>query len=273
MGEPNRRYFMDREPTPSLILCELADAGADGLESHSPFCLKIHRALRLAGLPYQRRHGQRPDAFRAQNPAGQVPVLLVDGAPVADSTRILERIDALTGTFSRGLDARTRAEAWLWEDFADTSLNGFLVAARWGDERNWPLVREAYFRGAPWPVRALVAPQIRKGVLKSLVARDVWRGGAEACWERFGKLLDQLDARAPERGFWVSPSPSVADVAIFAQLHGLRTALTKPQAEALAARPRLSAYLDRVDAATQPSAGGEARRAGAAKAPESALAN
>ena len=38
---------MNREPTPSLVLCELADAGALGVESHSPFCLKAHRALRL----------------------------------------------------------------------------------------------------------------------------------------------------------------------------------------------------------------------------------
>jgi len=62
----------------------------------------------------------------------------VDGEPVHDSTRILERIDALTGAFSRGIDAKTRAEAWLWEEFADTTLNGFLVAARWADVGTGP---------------------------------------------------------------------------------------------------------------------------------------
>jgi glutathione S-transferase len=240
-----------REPVPSLVLCELADAGHHGVESHSPFCLKAHRALRLAGLPYERRHGKQPGAFRAYNPTGQVPVLLVDGAPVFDSTRILERIDALTGALTRDLDPRARAEAWLWEDHADTALNGFLVAARWADDRNWPAVRDAYFGAAPWPVRALITPRLRKNVVGALVARDVWRAGAEACWERFGRTLDQLEARAPARGFWVGASASVADIAIFAQLHSLRTPLTRPQADALAARPGLSAYLDRVDAGTR----------------------
>jgi glutathione S-transferase len=258
---------MNRKPAPSLVLCELADSSADGVESYSPFCVKAHRALRLAGLPYERRHANRPDAFRRENPTGQVPVLLVDGAPVCDSTRILQRVDALTGALTRGLDPRARAEAWLWEEYADASLSGFLVAARWADDRNWPVVRDAYFGGAPWPVRALVAPKIRRRVVQGLVARDVWRAGAAACWERLDMALDQLDARAPDRGFWVGPVPSVADIGIFAQLHSLRTRLTKPQAEAIAARARLSAYLDRVDAATQPRGAPEARKeAGAKKA-------
>ncbi len=173
------------------------------------------------------------------------------------------------GALTRGLDARARAAAWLWEDVADTSLNGFLVAARWADERNWPAVRDAYFGGAPWPVRALVAPQIRRGVIGGLVARDVWRAGARACWERFEKALDQLEARAPEQGFWVGAAPSVADLAIFAQLHSLRTRLTRPQGEALAAHPGISAYLDRVDAVTRERPE-EARREGGPRKGEGA---
>jgi glutathione S-transferase len=263
---------MNREKTPSLILCELADAGPSGVESYSPFCLKAHRALKLAGLPYERRHGRSPADFRQHNPAGQVPVLLVDGEAICDSTEILARIDTLTGALTRGLDAHARAEAWLWEDFADTALNGYLVAARWADERNWPAVRDAYFVGAPWLVRAAIAPRIRKTVVGALVARDVWRAGPDACWARFASTLDQLEARTPAVGFWLGASPSVADVALFSQLHSLRTRLTRPQAEALAGRPALSAYLDRVDAATQGRAV-EAPRRGAVKATESALAN
>jgi glutathione S-transferase len=266
---------MKRTNTPSLVLCELADAAADGPESYSPFCLKAHRALKLAGLPYERRHGSRPADFRAHNPTGQVPVLLVDGEPIGDSTKILERVDALTGALTRGLDARGRAEAWLWEDFSDTALNGYLVAARWADERNWPVVRDAYFGAAPWLVRAAIAPRVRGSVVGALVARDVWRAGPDACWARFAQTLDQLEARSPASGFWLGPLPSVADLGLFAQLHSLRTRLTRPQADAVAARPALSAYLDRVDAATLAA---EARPAEAphrapAKLVEGALAN
>src|SRR5437588_5702519 len=106
---------MTTSKQPSLVLCELADPGIDGVESYSPFCLKVHRALRAAGLRYQRRHGDRPDAFAHLNPTRQVPVLLVDGEPVSDSTRIVQRIEKITGgALTRGLDDRGRAEAWLW---------------------------------------------------------------------------------------------------------------------------------------------------------------
>jgi glutathione S-transferase len=236
---------------PKLVLCELEDAGLPGVESYSPFCLKVHRALRAAGLAYERRFANRPDAWKRFNPTGQVPVLLVGDDPVNDSTRILQRIEEMTGALARGLDARSRAEAWLWEEFADSALSGFVMSARWADDRNWPGVRDNFFGAAPWFVRKLIVPKLRKRLLGVLVARDVTRQGLEACWQRFGCVLDQLEARAPAQGFWVSETLSIADLALFGQLQSFRTPLTQPQAAELARRPRLSAYLDRVDASTR----------------------
>lgn len=235
-----------------LVLCELQDTGRPELESFSPFCVKVHRALRAAGLRYERRHADRPDTYRDYNPAGQVPVLLVDGAPVFDSTRILARIEELGGRSLLPADPRLRAEALLWEELADTALNGFLVAARWADARNWPVTRAAYFAAMPAPVRAIIPALLRRGVVRTLVARDVWRAGPEACWRRFELMLDALEARAPERGFWIGEGLGVADVAMFGQLQGLRTELTAWQMQCVQARPRLTAWLDRVDAATRP---------------------
>jgi glutathione S-transferase len=237
--------------SPALVLCELEDSGIPGLESLSPFCLKVHRALKLAGLPYTRRHGAMPRDFRAHSPTGQVPVLLVGDEAVCDSTRIVERIDAMSGgALSARLDPAARAEAWLWEEMADASLAGFLVAARWADDRNWPLVHDAFFGRAPWLVRTVIAPRVRARIVGGLVARDVWRAGADACWSRFLATLNHLDARAPDAGFWLGGVPTIADVAIFAQLRSMRTHLTRFQADQIALRGRLASYLDRVDAAT-----------------------
>jgi len=237
--------------TPHIVLLELADASAFGLESLSPFCLKAHRTLRAAGLPYERRHAGRPSDAARYNPTKQVPVLLVSGEPVADSTNIVQRIESIAGPIGGSRDARTTAEAWLWEELADTGLNGFLVASRWADDRNWPLVREAYFGAAPWFVRALIAPRIRAHVMKTLVARDVWRAGADACWTRFLTLLDRLDERAPRSGFWLDERVSVADVALFGQLRSLKTTLTAWQAHAIEQRARLNGWIARVDVATR----------------------
>ncbi len=243
---------------PKLLLCELGETEIATLQSYSPFCLKVHRALGAVGLEYTSRH-DRPDAFKSLNPAGQVPVLLVgdDEEPVFDSTSIIMRIASIAAPC--GLpslvpsDPRLCAEAWLWEDYADRALNGFVVAARWADDRNWPLVREAYFKGAPWFVRSVVAPMLRRKVCAALVARDVLRSGEARLWDELRRVLDHLEARAPLEGFWVeSDAPTVADIALFAQLQSLRTPLTASQARELTLRPALSDWLDRVDAATFP---------------------
>lgn len=236
--------------SPQLILCELDDTGIPRVESYSPFCLKVHRALALAGFRYERRHASRPDAFRKYNPAGQVPVLLIDGVPVFDSTEIVSWLDFMAGgTFCRGLDRRGRAEAFLWEEMADTTLNGFLVAARWLDDENWPKTKAAYFAAMPGIVRAIVPGRIRSGVRKRLEARDVVRSGLDACWTRFETTLDELEARAPSRGFWLGDVPSRADIALFGQLWSFRTELTPRQARSVGQRTLLSAWLERVDGA------------------------
>ncbi len=237
-----------------LVLCELADTGLATHESYSPFCLKVHRGLRLARLPYERRHGVQPASFRPLNPTGQVPVLLVGDEPVADSTRIFDRLETLApGRLDGGLQGRAAAEAHLFEELADTAINGFLVAARWADDDNWAATKAAYFGAMPGLLRAVIPGRLRQGVVRTLVARDVWRAGPAACWRRFDRVLDQLEARAPAAGFWLGSVASRADVALFAQLHSLRTPLTPRQADAVAKRDRLTAWLERVDAATRSS--------------------
>ncbi len=241
---------------PKIVLCELGETGIASVQSYSPFCLKVHRALGLAGLEYSSRRGARHD-FRALNPQQQVPVLLVGDEVIADSTKIVARIDELAVASGRPsllpVDARARAEAWLWEDHADRALNGYLVAARWADPRNWPQVREAYFKGAPWFVKKLVAPMLRRKVMAALVARDFLRAGEAALWDDFRRVLDCLEARAPLGGFWLGgESATVADIAIFGQFHSLRTPLTAAQARELTLRPALTDWLDRVDEATFP---------------------
>ncbi len=236
---------------PQLVLCEIGESRIPGLESYSPFCTKVHRALKYLGLPYERRHGM-PGSFKKYHPTGQVPVLLIgESEAVGDSTDILARLQTLTGrTFHGTNDPRLAAEALLWEEFADTSLSGFLVASRWADERNWPLFRDAALGGIPGPLRGFIGGRVRKDILKRLVARDVWRAGPDACWRRFQTMLDTLEVRVPEDGFWLGTF-SAADLALFAQLGGMRTELTVWQRDQIKARPRLDRYVDRVDAATR----------------------
>jgi glutathione S-transferase len=160
--------------TPTLVLCDFpADTGQARWSSFSPYVLEVERALRLAKLPF--KHDKIPSMLRVKelNPTGQLPVLLVDTMPVPDSTRILQKIEELApGSLTAGLDARGVAEAWLWEEFADTALYPHALATRWADDRGWPVPRKAFFGGLPPVVRDIVAPLVRRKVMNGLVARD-----------------------------------------------------------------------------------------------------
>lgn len=240
---------------PKITLCDVGQTTVPGLETYSPFCLKVHRALKVVGFRYDMRYGTPPQ-FTDLNEAAQVPVLIVDEEEViCDSTRIFERLEELS--VSRGgpsllpHDPRARAEAWMWEDYADRALSGYVTAARWADDRNYPIVRDTFFKEVPWLLKNLVASRIRSKMLDQLVARDVLRAGEEECWREFRRTLDHLEQLAPQRGFWVTRDQvTVADLAIFGMLHSLRTPLTEAQAREMTLRPALTDYLDRVDEAT-----------------------
>ena len=237
---------------PPLVLCDFpATTGHARWSSFSPFVVLVERALRLAKLPF--RQDQIPMLrVRKISPTGQLPVLLIGEEAVQDSTRILHRIDEqlAPGMLTRGLDARAAAEAWLWEEFSDTALYPQVLATRWADERGWPVPRKAFFGKMPPLVRDLVANMVRRKTLAALQGRDFTRAGVSECEQRLFRVLDHLEARAPERGFWLGDTPSVADLGLFAHLHALRLPDTAFRAADIAKRQRLSAWLDRVDAAT-----------------------
>ena len=237
---------------PKLTVCDFpAKTGVPGWSSFSPFVLEVDRALGLAKLPFEHVY---VDIFKLKelNPLGQLPVLIVGEEKVADSTRILRRIEQLApGSMTGGLDAGKLAEAWLWEEFADTSLYPYVLATRWADDRGWPMVKKAFFESVPALIRPLAASIVRGRTVKKLVERDFTRAGLAACFERLAGVLDDLDRRAPEDGFWLGPRACVADLGLFGHLHSLRLPLVPFQAEEVKKRKRLDRYLDRVDAATR----------------------
>jgi glutathione S-transferase len=235
--------------------------------SFSPFVIEVEHGLRLAQLPFEH---ERVSITRIKelNPLGQLPVLKIGTELVADSTRILHRIEALApGALTRNLDGRGVAEAWLWEEFADTALYPHVLATRWADERGWQALRRDYFAGLPALLRPAIGALARRSVLKALEGRDFTRAGPASWLERLAQVLDALEARAPAHDFWLGSEPTVADVGLFAHLHSLRLPSTPWQAQALERRQRLLRWLERVEAATS---GGPTEPGGVTALPTSA---
>ena len=108
------------------MLCDLGETQGLGIESYSPFCLKVHRALRATGLAYTVRNAPNPAAYKRHNPKGQVPVLLVGDEAVTDSTRILARTDSneTTNFYSNlvGAIAVSLAVPFFWTPQSDPKV-------------------------------------------------------------------------------------------------------------------------------------------------------
>ena len=83
------------------------------------------------------------------------------------------------------------------------------------------------------------------------VAHAEPRRRARVCRGLHGARVARATRERTPEWSWLGDDVSVADIAIFAQLHSLRTPLTAWQAARIAERPSLTKYLDRVDAATR----------------------
>jgi len=101
----------------------------------SPYAQKVKIALVEKGVPFEVKtpdaigSGNTPEAFRAANPRGEVPVLFVDGQAIFDSTIILEFIeDAWPEPRLLPADPIARAKARMIEEVVDTHYE----AITWG---------------------------------------------------------------------------------------------------------------------------------------------
>lgn len=236
----------------TYTLCEVGGPKDQSLLTYSPYCDKVHRVLRFAGIPYERNVGAHPGVFKKYNPLGKVPVLLADQEAITDSTKIIKFLvqqhpDTL-GYFDTDANA---AESWLWEEFADTVLNGYLVGSRWADEENWPRLKQALFGPIPAPIRMVISRMTRKRIVQSLRSREVWYGDTEDLRRRFSECIGLLEERTPQDGFWLGERPLSCDFAIFAQLNSLRCAISPWQWDEIKKHTKLNAYLDRVLASTE----------------------
>src|SRR5262245_42662319 len=145
--------------------------GAGGDSTFSPPCSKVRMALRVKGLDFRTKNVHSPMQARRFNPRGRVPALLIDGETVVDSTAILTALDLrypdppLTPT-----DPVERAQAKLYEDWADEVLYFYLAWLRWGVDSNFERMREVRLSRLPWPqgwIVPIVARRIARGRLLS----------------------------------------------------------------------------------------------------------
>ena len=218
----------------------------------SPFCDKVRRILHVTRVAYEVREVPPSAsllAIRRVNRIGKLPVIEDEGRVVADSTDIALHLEArFPEPALLPKDPRDRALVHVLEDWADESLYFYEMSLRFGtpaNRRRWvPVLTKydpAWFRAlAPYLTPLLFGSRTRtQGTGRKpldMLVRDC---------ERHVAAIDGLVGD----GEWlVGSALTLADIAVFAQLHCIRGS---DEGAALVERaPRVAAWMERVDRAT-----------------------
>lgn len=210
-------------------------------QATNPYSEKVAAALALKGLAFERVVSDDPDDIARWSPiARTLPVLEIDGRRKADSVKILSWIDdrfpepTLYSSIPKTADAQRQLADW--SDSSFTFYWNRWRTARYpqpGDER---------------PIDDSFVARLIDHVGRQFGRQPRTRADArelEIVGEIFDRMSD-LEGFLGEREFFRGDEPSIADVAVFAMLRVLRDGPIPGCAEAIAARPTLAAFLDRM---------------------------
>ena len=192
----------------------------------SPFCLKARICLNVKGVPFRRvpLTVGRLRELRRINPLGKVPVLVQDEMVIPDSSRIIRHLEAEHRDpvlIPAGREAR--AYACLLEEWADEALYFIVGAFKWLNPAN----RDAALANTVNEMsgvllRPLVGRMMAWRIARRYAAWGYGPGALEHFAERMREHLATLSTLLDGKDYLLGRVPTVADVAVFAQLAWMR---------------------------------------------------
>ncbi|HKK14537.1 MAG TPA: glutathione S-transferase family protein [Gammaproteobacteria bacterium] len=216
--------------------------GAWGLPSASPFCLKLLTWLRMAGISYRLKVLKGPP----KSPTGKAPYITrPDGSVLPDSNYIIDTLTAERGvTLDEHLTPAQRATAHLVQRTLEKSLYFVAMWNRWVP--HWQVTRDGFFAGMHPVVRSVVAPVIRRDVLRQPRAQGVGLNAPEQIYAEGSADVQAVARVLGDRDFFFS-QPSTIDAAaygLFANL--LKPEVEDPLTEAVRSQANIVAFCDRM---------------------------
>jgi glutathione S-transferase len=217
--------------------------GGYGVESISPFCMKVEVYLKLAKLPYKTVNGNVRKA-----PKGKLPFIVDDdGSVISDSSAIVAHLEKKHGQpLDKGLSSDERARAHVIKRTLEESLYFVAVWARWAEDEGFEVVRGA-FKGIPAPLRWVLVPAIRKNVVGITRAQGIGRHSRDEIYA-FGKEdIDAVATMLGQNAFLLGDKLTTVDVSAYSFFASiLRVPGPEPLKAAVRANPSIEPYVARV---------------------------
>lgn len=182
---------------------------AFGLPNPSPFCMKLECFLKMSGLPYR----SVPLHDLAGSPKGKGPFVEIGAERIGDSALIIRELERRYGVdLDRGLTPAERAVGHALGVMLEERTYFVMLHDRWVDDRNWPLVRDAYLADLP----AAMQDEIRAGCRARLAEQGL---GVHTPEEMQALAIADIEAVAGWLGdqpFIMGAGPTKADATVHA---------------------------------------------------------
>ena len=216
---------------------------AFGLPDPSPFCMKAHMLLKMAGLEYT----SDSSGFN-KAPKGKQPYIEDDGEIIADSTFIRLHIENKYGfDYNAGLDDRSAGVAWAVEKMFEDHLYWVMLNDRWSNDENFNRGPRVFFDAAPALIRPFIIAMIRKKVAKSVFSHGMGRHGTAETHILAEKAIDAAASIMGDNKYLMGDRICGADATAFAFIAGLSCQLFETPTIAMVEKhDNLVAYRDRM---------------------------
>ena len=221
----------------------------------SPFCDKVRRVLNLKGIAYRTQDISILDTLRGRlkklSPTAKVPVLVIDGETLSDSTDIIHWLETRYPE-PRLIPANPKEQALVHflEDWADESLYFHEMHLRFTlphNARRWVAEVAVHDNLIIQNIAKVAMPITMR---KTTEAQGTGRKPLAVLLHDLDRHLQMLEQWLDGREWLVSDRLTLADLAVYAQLFCIAGALEGQ--DLLYRHSGVQAWMARVDQASQP---------------------
>ncbi len=219
---------------------------AFGLPNASPFCMKLETYLRMAGLPFEIPTATLAHLRRA--PLGKMPYIEDQGRLLTDSSFIIDDLKLRYGdTLDAWMNQTERATALAFQRLLEENLYWAVVYTRWVEPEGWKLTREAFFGKLPAPLKWIVPPLARRGLIKELHGHGMGRHSREEILAIGRRDITALADFLADKPFFIDARPCSLDACAYAFLANLIWVPLESELKLHAQKyPQLQAYCERM---------------------------
>ena len=219
-------------------------APAFGLPNASPFCMKLETYLRMAGLPFELDNSG--NVMKA--PKRKLPYIDDGGTVVADTSFIIDHLKRHYGDpLDAALTPQERAMATAFQRLFEEDLYWAVVHTRWADDAGWAKTRAAFFGAMPAPLRWVLPPLARRGLLAEMRGHGMGRHSVAEIESIGCRDVTAIADFLADKPFMLGALPTSLDATAHAFLANLLWApIESPIRRHAQSRPTLEAYCRRM---------------------------